>query len=79
MDYGERLRLAREHKGLTQIELAELSGVNQSTISKIESGHQHSSSLDNDLAYAIDVDVFWLRTGEIEYAPYWYLAHSHAN
>jgi len=57
MKYGDRLRLAREHKGLSQIELAELSGVN-----KVQS--QKSKVIINILqalmriAYATEVDAY---------------------
>ena len=36
---GDRLRAARERAGLTQVQLAEKTGVDQTTISKIERGH----------------------------------------
>ncbi|MGZ8158374.1 MAG: XRE family transcriptional regulator [Methylobacter sp.] len=69
--YGERLRMAREHRGLTQGQLAELSGVKQGTISKIERGDQHVSSFDIELAYALDIEAMWLKTGGEEFEPEW--------
>jgi transcriptional regulator with XRE-family HTH domain len=69
--YGERLRLAREQKGLTQEQLVEKSGVKQGTISKIERGDQNSSGFDAELAYALGVEAMWLKTGKDEFAPAW--------
>jgi transcriptional regulator with XRE-family HTH domain len=69
--YGERLRLAREHKGLTQEQLVEISGVKQGTISKIERGDQNSSGFDAELAYTLGVEAMWLKTGKDEFAPKW--------
>lgn len=71
MKYGERLRVAREHKGLTQEELAKISGVKQGTISKIERGDQNSSGFDAELSYYLDVEAMWLKTGSDKFAPNW--------
>ena len=71
MKYGERLRLAREHKKMTQNDLVKSSGVKQGTISKIERGDQDASSFDVDLAYALDIDPMWLKTGEKKFEPQW--------
>lgn len=71
MKYGERLRLAREHKGLTQDELALVSGVKQGTISKIERGGQNSSGFDAELSYAVNVHAMWLKTGDKKFTPDW--------
>ncbi len=76
MKYGERLRLAREHKGLKQDDLAKLSGVKQGTISKIERGDQNSSSFDAELAHALDLEAMWLKTGKQSFAPDWLNGHS---
>lgn len=73
LTYGDRLRLAREHKKLSQDKLAELSGVKQGTISKIERGDQHSSGFDAELSYALDVEAMWLKTGKDNFAPSWLL------
>lgn len=43
-EIGPRLREAREAKGWTQSDLARASGVNQATISYIESGQKHVNS-----------------------------------
>lgn len=64
LNYGERLKWARKRAGLTQLELAELSGVGQGTISKIERGDQSESSYDTILAHHLNVYAYWLTTGE---------------
>lgn len=54
-----RLRLvfkaAREAKGLTQYELADLSGVSRHTIMRIEDGRGGSLSSITDLAFALGI------------------------
>src|SRR5690554_1468633 len=40
MDVGKRIRKLREKKSLEQIELAELVGISQSKMNKIETGYQ---------------------------------------
>ena len=44
MNFGERLKLARKRKGLTQKELAEMSGVSQQLIGQIEKGEVNHQS-----------------------------------
>ena len=73
LEYGDRLRLAREHHNLTQGKLAEISGVGQGTISKIERGDQHSSGYDAELAYILGIEAMWLKTGNDKFAPSWIL------
>lgn len=60
MNIGERLRTARKHAGLTQIELAEKSHVPQQTISKIERGDAETSGFIVQLAVACGVRPEWL-------------------
>lgn len=43
--YGDRLRLARKHAGLSQLRLAELAGVSQSTVSQLENSTTDIGSL----------------------------------
>lgn len=64
MGYGERLRWARKQADLTQQELANISGVKQGSISKIERGEQSESSYDPILAFHLRVSAYWLTTGE---------------
>lgn len=58
-----RLIKSRTDKGLSQQELAKLSGVSQQTISSIESGKAKNSRFVADLAVALDVNLEWLMTG----------------
>lgn len=60
MTFGQRLRLAREHAGLSQDELGERSGVSQKTISKLEGGRQAKSSKTVELATVCGVREPWL-------------------
>jgi transcriptional regulator with XRE-family HTH domain len=71
MTYKDRLRSARKHKGFSQNQLAEKSGVGQGSISKIERGDQKASAYDIELAEALDINPLWLRTGKEAYKPAW--------
>lgn len=65
-----RLKWARtELRNMTQVELVKASGVAQSVISKVEQGLMHKPSGLPDLARALNIDVFWLKTGEGEPQP----------
>lgn len=68
---GERLKKARESKGLTQAELAALIGTTPAAISNYEQGRrQIPVDLLFKIAEVLDVSVFWLM-GEIsEMKPY---------
>lgn len=46
MTRGEIMRMWRERAGLTQPELAKLSGINQATISALEKGRNSGENLD---------------------------------
>lgn len=63
MEYGERLKTARRLRNMTQHELAEKSGVKQTTISKIERGDQKGSKSDMDLCFALQINPVWLSRG----------------
>lgn len=73
MEYGERLKAARKHKGWSQKQLEEKSGVGQGSISKIERGEQEegSSAFDIPLARALGVSAEWLYDGAQKHEPYW--------
>lgn len=71
MKYGDRLKTARKHKGISQNELSEISGVGQGSISKIERGDQEYSAFDIELATALDIQPIWLKTGDPRYEPSW--------
>ena len=59
-----RLRVAREHAGMSKQELAEHAGLNRNTIARAEAGsHYPSRATVTVWAFACGVDVEWLRTG----------------
>ena len=62
---GERLRLAREYAGITQVELEQRSGVKQATISKIELGKNKSEDTTFGVHFAVacGVRAEWLVLG----------------
>lgn len=64
-----RLRVAREHAGLTKSELSDKAGVNRNTIANAEAGASVPSRATVTVwAFACGVDVEWLRNG-YEKAP----------
>lgn len=66
---ASRLRLARTEKQLTQVQLAAISGVRQSDISKIERGETLRTTSGVELAEALEVSPVWLITGEGDMRP----------
>jgi phage repressor protein C with HTH and peptisase S24 domain len=67
-EYGQRLRSARKHAGLTQVEATKATGIPQSTISTAE--RAGLGSADTPVyARAYGVDAHWLATGEGEMLP----------
>jgi len=67
-EYGNRLRQARKHAGLNQVQLAKQTGLAQSTISSAE--RLGNGSTDNAVyAKACGVSAHWLETGEGEMLP----------
>lgn len=67
-EYGLRLRAARKHAKMTQIEASKASGIPQSTISTSER-ESHGSSETPVYAKLYGVDAHWLATGEGEMVP----------
>lgn len=63
---GQRLRIAREHLGVEQQELAETMGTSRQTVSAVERGVNHPRQLlIRAWAMATGVDRHWLETGEV--------------
>jgi transcriptional regulator with XRE-family HTH domain len=60
MGVGARVRQIRQQKGFTQKDLANLSGICQQMISKLEVGKAQSSANIVRLALALDVSPAWL-------------------
>ena len=60
-----RVKLAREYAGLSQSELAELTGLSRGGIAKIESGESETRRSSITLiAFATGVNRQWLENGE---------------
>lgn len=64
MTFGERIRLAREAKGMTQKELADTVGMSQPALYNTESGRNKSSTKIVDFAKALDVSPDWILYGK---------------
>ncbi|WP_066733586.1 helix-turn-helix domain-containing protein [Cupriavidus sp. D384] len=73
---AERLRFARTERGLSQAALAEMVGLSQPMIRKIELGSETSKVV--ELAVALRVRPEWLATGEgeMEKGPRVFISHS---
>ncbi|HEX7025876.1 MAG TPA: helix-turn-helix transcriptional regulator [Gammaproteobacteria bacterium] len=73
MTLGDRIKLVREEKGITQQQLAEMSGVCQQMISKLETGKANATSDIVKLAYCLEVSPNWLeglsKNRNVEAAP----------
>ena len=61
---AKRLKFARKHRGLTQAQLAELSGLKQSDISKLENGTIQRTTGLIGLSTALRCSAVWLDTGD---------------
>lgn len=60
---ADRIRTLREAKGWSQEELAKNAKIRQSFIGALEAGAQQSSGYLPEIAQALGVDAFWLKTG----------------
>ena len=60
---GQRIKLVREDRGISQTALAARVGVKQQTIGAIESGTAGKTAYLVQIAEALDVDPVWLQTG----------------
>lgn len=56
---GEKIKKLRESKGISQYRLAELTGINRSTINRYENGSIQKISFDNllKICEALGVDI----------------------
>ena len=56
---GEKIKNLRESKGISQYRLAELTGINRSTINRYESGIIQKISFDNllKICEALEIDI----------------------
>jgi len=63
---GERLKKARKHAGMTQVDLAKAVGAKQGAISDLENGRNHSSTKLVQMAVCTGVNAEWLSTGQGE-------------
>lgn len=61
---GARVCEIRKERKLTQQELGELAGTNQSVIQKIESGKSKNPRIVEGLALALEVNPAWLQWGQ---------------
>ena len=56
---GEKIKELREDKGISQYRLAELTGINRSTINRYENGAIQKISFDNliKICEALEIDI----------------------
>ncbi len=67
--FAERLRYARDLRGLSQQELARACGLSQSAISSYESSNRKSPHKLLVLAQALKVNIYWLSRGQGNIEP----------
>lgn len=63
MELKDRLKQARKHRKMSQVRLSEATGLDQTTISNLETGKVLSTSKLVQIARALQVDAHWLATG----------------
>lgn len=63
MSLAERVRKKRKELDLTQVQLAEKTGLTQQAINKIEDGSVKETKSIIELAIALSCDPLWLKTG----------------
>jgi phage repressor protein C with HTH and peptisase S24 domain len=66
MEFKDRLKIARKHARLTQIELAHKVGLDQTSISNLERGKSQGSNFTAQIASACGVSAIWLADGKGE-------------
>jgi len=64
MELKDRLKQARKYRKMSQARLSEAAGLDQTTISNLETGKVLSTSKLVQIAHALRVDARWLATGE---------------
>jgi phage repressor protein C with HTH and peptisase S24 domain len=64
MEFKDRIKLARRHSGLNQKNLAAQAGLNQTSISDLETGRSKNSTFSTKIATVCGVSPLWLSTGE---------------
>lgn len=64
MNIGDRVRIARKEKQLTQGQLAAKVGIRQPTLSDLENGESTSTTYLATIAAALGVSALWLETGK---------------
>ncbi|MEM7515313.1 MAG: helix-turn-helix transcriptional regulator [Planctomycetota bacterium] len=71
--FGERLKTAREYRGISQADLANSAGIRTNTVSSYERGTGTNPRSDTiaALARALDVSAAWLGFGDPEATPDW--------
>lgn len=60
---ADRLKEERDARGWTQPELANRAKIAQSFVGALEAGNQKSSGWLPEIAHALGVDAYWLKTG----------------
>lgn len=70
MELKDRLKAARKHAKLSQVELAKRAGVDQTTISNLERGKHRGTSHAISIATILGVSPRWLATGAGEMLDY---------
>lgn len=63
MSLGERLKYAREARGLTQQELADLIPMTQPSLHNTENGRNKGTTKLIELSLALNINPFWLQLG----------------
>lgn len=66
MDFAQRIKAARKHAHLTQVELAKRVNLPQQVISKLERGKQYETAAIAKIASACGVNTSWLDRGDGE-------------
>lgn len=69
MSIGQRIKLARTEKGMSQMKLRSLTGIGQSTLSDLENNLQEGTTYAASLAAALGVSALWLAEGKGSMLP----------